>query len=133
MQTCSLVLMAAALGVNSGWQPLEDGGMEYIVQIQPELTVSINLLMKKLMGTGSALNKHKNEMDLNSGNKQKLRVPEAYERLIREVIKGDQTYFVRDDEILASWKWIDAIRAAWHSEEVEMQHYKAGTAGPVLE
>ncbi|MCA9247582.1 MAG: hypothetical protein KDA42_10715 [Planctomycetales bacterium] len=41
MHACSLMLMATALGVNSGWQPLEEGGMEYIVQIQPELFESM--------------------------------------------------------------------------------------------
>ena len=41
MHACSIALVAAALGVNSGWQPLEDGGMEYIVQIQPDLIESM--------------------------------------------------------------------------------------------
>ncbi len=111
----------------------EPDSNQLIIQIQPELTVSINLLMKKLLGTGSALNKHQNQMDLHSGDTKKVRVPEAYERLLREVIKGDQTYFVRGDEILASWKWIDAIREAWQSESIEMQEYPAGSIGPSLE
>jgi glucose-6-phosphate 1-dehydrogenase len=111
----------------------EPDSNQLIIQIQPALTVSINLLMKKLMGTGAALNRHQNQMDLNSGDEPKMRVPEAYERLLREVIKGDQTYFVRGDEILASWEWIDSIRNAWSETNLEMQEYEAGSEGPSLE
>lgn len=111
----------------------EPDSNQLIIQIQPELTVSINLLMKKLMGTGAALNSHQNQMDLQSGNDDKLRVPEAYERLLREVIKGNQTYFVRGDEILASWKWIDMIRRAWDETNLKMQEYTSGSEGPSLE
>ncbi len=111
----------------------EPDSNQLTIQIQPALTVSINLLMKKLMGTGAALNRHQNQMDLNSGDEPRMRVPEAYERLLREVIKSDQTYFVRGDEILASWEWIDGIRQAWSEINLEMQQYEAGSEGPSLE
>lgn len=102
------------------------------IQIQPELTVSINLLMKQLLGSDSQLIGHSNQMDLNGNAGADVRVPEAYERLLREVIKGNQTYFVRDDEILASWGWIDGIRNAWQETDQEMQRYTAGSEGPTL-
>ena len=35
----------------------------------------------------------------------------AYERLLLDLIEGDQTLFVRRDEVEAQWEWIDAIRA----------------------
>ena len=106
---------------------------QLIIQIQPELTVSINLLMKQLMGTDEALNAHEHQMNLNGDQENKIRIPEAYERLLREVIKGNQTYFVRDDEIMASWKWIDAIREAWAETGLEMQQYEAGGPGLFIE
>ena len=102
------------------------------IQIQPELTVSINLLMKQLLGSDSQLIGHSNRMELNGHSDDNIRVPEAYERLLREVIKGNQTYFVRDDEILASWRWIDGIRKAWQDTDQKMQEYVAGTEGPSL-
>ena len=37
----------------------------------------------------------------------------AYERLLLDLIEGDQTLFVRRDEVEAQWEWIDAIRAGW--------------------
>ncbi len=106
---------------------------ELIIEIQPDLTVSIHMLMKQLMGEVSQLNAHRNQMDLNTSDTNLARMPEAYERLILEVIKGNQTYFVRDDEILASWKWIDGIRLGWDTTGQAMQNYVAGSMGPELE
>jgi len=106
---------------------------ELIIEIQPDLTVSIHMLMKQLMGEVSQLNAHRNQMDLNTNDEDFIRMPEAYERLILEVIKGNQTYFVRDDEIMASWKWIDSIRMGWGMTDQEMQNYVAGSMGPELE
>ena len=39
--------------------------------------------------------------------------PEAYERLLLDVIRGSQTLFMRRDELEAAWRWIDPIRNAW--------------------
>ncbi len=111
----------------------ETDSNQLTIQIQPELTVSINLLMKQLMGTDAQLISHKNQMNLNNRDGDKTRMPEAYERLLREIIKGNQTYFVRGDEILASWKWIDSIRNAWDVTGQEMLTYKAGSMGPSLD
>lgn len=58
------------------------------------------------------------------------RMPEAYEFLIHQVIKGEQANFVRGDEILASWSWIDGIREAWLETKQEMIEYGAGSIGP---
>lgn len=54
----------------------------------------------------------------------------AYERLLLDLIKGDQTLFVRRDEVEAQWNWIDGIRAAWEEHGVTPQAYMAGTWGP---
>ena len=40
-------------------------------------------------------------------------MPEAYERLIMDVIRGDQTLFMRGDEVEAAWAWTDPIIKAW--------------------
>jgi glucose-6-phosphate 1-dehydrogenase len=54
----------------------------------------------------------------------------AYERLLLDLVEGDQTLFVRRDEVEAQWEWIDAIRAQWHSEGQEPKTYTAGSWGP---
>ncbi|QWC56450.1 glucose-6-phosphate dehydrogenase [Erythrobacter sp. 3-20A1M] len=54
----------------------------------------------------------------------------AYERLLLDLIEGDQTLFVRRDEVEAQWEWIDAIRARWAEEGSEPKEYTAGSWGP---
>ena len=54
----------------------------------------------------------------------------AYERLLLDLIEGDQTLFVRRDEVEAQWEWIDAIRQQWAEEGLTPKPYTAGTWGP---
>jgi glucose-6-phosphate 1-dehydrogenase len=54
----------------------------------------------------------------------------AYERLLLDLIEGDQTLFVRRDEVEAQWTWIDAIRATWAAEGITPKTYSAGSWGP---
>ena len=42
-----------------------------------------------------------------------VRNPDAYERLLMDVVRGNQTLFMRRDEVEAAWKWIDPILEAW--------------------
>ena len=52
--------------------------------------------------------------------------PEAYETLLNDVMRGDQSVFVRSDEIEDSWKIIDEIKS-WESK---VYPYKPGSKGP---
>ena len=52
--------------------------------------------------------------------------PEAYETLLQDVIRGDQSVFVRSDEIEDSWRIIDKINS-WDSK---VYPYQPGTRGP---
>ena len=54
----------------------------------------------------------------------------AYERLLLDLIEGDQTLFVRRDEVEAQWDWIDAIRASWAEHGMTPKPYTAGSWGP---
>ncbi len=54
----------------------------------------------------------------------------AYERLLLDLIEGDQTLFVRRDEVEAQWQWIDAIRNGWGESGAVPKTYTAGSWGP---
>ncbi|MCA0909595.1 glucose-6-phosphate dehydrogenase [Qipengyuania gaetbuli] len=54
----------------------------------------------------------------------------AYERLLLDLIEGDQTLFVRRDEVEAQWEWIDQIRKLWADHEMKPKTYSSGTWGP---
>ncbi len=57
-------------------------------------------------------------------------VPDAYERLIMDVIRGNQTLFMRGDEVEAAWAWTDPIIAAWKERGDKPVTYEAGSSGP---
>jgi glucose-6-phosphate 1-dehydrogenase len=49
---------------------------------------------------------------------------------VMDVIRGDQTLFMRGDEVEAAWAWIDPILAAWDTAQRRPQLYDAGSSGP---
>ena len=57
-------------------------------------------------------------------------VPDAYERLILDVIRGNQTLFMRGDEVEAAWAWTDPIIEGWENRGDRPKLYEPGTAGP---
>ncbi|MBY6089833.1 glucose-6-phosphate dehydrogenase [Pseudooceanicola sp. 502str34] len=57
-------------------------------------------------------------------------VPDAYERLIMDVIRGNQTLFMRGDEVEAAWAWTDPIIEDWETRRDEPQPYDTGSSGP---
>jgi glucose-6-phosphate 1-dehydrogenase len=57
--------------------------------------------------------------------------PEAYERLLLDVLEGDPTLFIRRDEVEVAWAFVDAIRAGWADRPLDREEfYPAGTWGP---
>ena len=54
----------------------------------------------------------------------------AYERLLLDLIEGEQTLFMRRDEVEAQWRWVDAIREVWAGAATEVKPYAAGSWGP---
>ena len=52
--------------------------------------------------------------------------PDAYERLLMDVVRGDQTLFMRGDELEAAWRWIDPVVKT----AAKPQIYQCGSEGP---
>ena len=57
-------------------------------------------------------------------------IPDAYERLIMDVIRGNQTLFMRGDEVEAAWAWTDPIIEEWAGRDERPHGYDAGSSGP---
>ncbi|RYH03451.1 glucose-6-phosphate dehydrogenase [Salipiger sp. IMCC34102] len=55
---------------------------------------------------------------------------DAYERLIMDVIRGNQTLFMRGDEVEAAWAWTDPIIEGWEARNDVPKLYDQGSAGP---
>jgi glucose-6-phosphate 1-dehydrogenase len=56
--------------------------------------------------------------------------PEAYERLIMDVIRGNQTLFMRGDEVEAAWAWTDPLIESWTERNERPKEYDVGSTGP---
>ncbi len=58
-------------------------------------------------------------------------IPEAYERLLLDALRGDASLFARSDEIELAWKLVDGIRTGWESETAPpLETYQPGSWGP---
>lgn len=100
------------------------------IRLQPEGRIDIQILSKK-PGLGHRYYLKLTDFNLNFKqsffDKQSV---DAYERLLLEVIQGNQVLFVRRDEIEGSWKWVDSVTNSWESNNNIPNLYKAGTWGP---
>ena len=99
-----------------------------VIRLQPDEGVKLLMMIKDPGPGGMRLR----EVPLNLSFAQTFteRTPEAYERLLLDVIRGNQTLFMRRDELEAAWAWVDPIRQAWDSGNDAPQPYSAGTWGP---
>jgi glucose-6-phosphate 1-dehydrogenase len=56
--------------------------------------------------------------------------PSAYGRLLLDVLRGDSTLSIRDDEAEESWRIVEPILDAWAQSRVPLLEYRAGSDGP---
>jgi glucose-6-phosphate 1-dehydrogenase len=97
-----------------------------VIRVQPEEGLSLKI-GAKVPGTGfevSSVN-----MDLLYGTAFLEEAPDAYQRLLLDLMLGDPTLFIRADEAEGAWKILDPVMHRW-SEKREVSFYPAGTWGP---
>ncbi|MEP5173927.1 MAG: glucose-6-phosphate dehydrogenase [Erythrobacter sp.] len=102
-----------------------------VIGIQPEENITLSL-MSKVPGLGEdGVRLREVPLDIAMPDAfvgQHRRI--AYERLLLDLVKGDQTLFVRRDEVEAQWHWVDAIRETWNAADLTPKGYTAGSWGP---
>ena len=101
---------------------------QLVMRLQPDEGVK-QWLMIKDPGPGGMRLRHV-PLDMSFAESFGVRNPDAYERLILDVVRGNQTLFQRRDEVEAAWNWIDPILKAWEASEQPVRQYTAGTWGP---
>ena len=99
-----------------------------VIRLQPDEGIKLWLMIKE-PGPGGLRLQHV-PLDMSFAAAFHARSPEAYERLLMDVIRGDATLFMRRDEVEAAWKWIDPIRDAWGRANEGPRPYISGTWGP---
>jgi glucose-6-phosphate 1-dehydrogenase len=97
-------------------------------RIQPEEGISLAFESKV---PGRTLTTEQVRMDMSYATSFGRESPEAYERLLLDVVQGDSTLFAREDEVELSWKLVDSIVGAWREDPALPLHpYPAGSWGP---
>jgi glucose-6-phosphate 1-dehydrogenase len=99
-----------------------------IISLQPEERIEL-VQTVKIPGPGGYRYKP-TSLVLDYSTSFQDRLPEAYERLLIDVIRGNQTLFMRKDEVEASWTWIDTITKYWKQTKMTNNLYNSGTTGP---
>lgn len=99
-----------------------------IIKLQPQEGIEL-VQMTKIPGPGGYRYKPIS-LELDYLDSFDERLPDAYERLIIDVIRGNQTLFMSEDELEAAWKWIETVTTNWENKNVQNILYNAGTMGP---
>ena len=101
---------------------------QLVFTVQPDEGVSV-AIGAKIPGTRMRIRPV--NMEFRYGTSFLSESPEAYERLILDVMRGDASLFTRNDEIEALWGIIDPILEAWAQDKSStIPQYEAGTPGP---
>jgi len=99
-----------------------------VLRLQPDEGIHLRLMAKE-PGAGE-ITLRPVPLSLSFADTFTTRVPDAYERLLTDVLAGNPTLFMRRDEVEAAWRWIDPIIAHWEGSGMSPEPYPAGTAGP---
>ncbi|MBR9870168.1 MAG: glucose-6-phosphate dehydrogenase [Gammaproteobacteria bacterium] len=102
-----------------------------IIRLQPDEGMALKILTKE-HGLDKGMRLRQGPLELTfSETFGAERIPDAYERLLWEVMRGSQYLFVRRDEVEHAWRWVDQIIQNWHDLGEPPKRYAAGTWGPV--
>ncbi|XXG45100.1 hypothetical protein AAC387_Pa02g0271 [Persea americana] len=105
------------------------GRNELVIRLQPSEAMYTKLTVKK---PGLEMSTIQSEMDLSYGMRyQGVTIPEAYERLILDTIRGDQQHFVRRDELKVAWEIFTPLLHRIDDGKLKLLPYKPGSRGPV--
>jgi glucose-6-phosphate 1-dehydrogenase len=102
-----------------------------IIRLQPDEGISLQVMTKD-QGLDKGMQLRSNPLQLSfSDAYRSARIPDAYERLLLEVMRGNQNLFVRKDEIEYAWQWCDQLIAGWKKAGDAPKPYAAGSWGPM--
>ena len=100
---------------------------QLIIRLQPEESMELRI-MNKIPGLSEQICLHAVTLELNTS--RAIRSPDAYEHLLLDVIRNNNTLFMRRDEVEAAWKWCESILNAWKQGTSPLKLYSSGGYGP---
>ena len=105
-------------------------GNVLVIRLQPDEGITLRTTIKDPGPGGFRLADVALDMSFAEALGADVRAQDAYERLVMDVIRGDQTLFMRGDEAEAAWAWVDPIIHEWEEREDRPSPYDQGSSGP---
>ena len=109
--------------------PSNNEANRLVIRLQPDEGVRLFMQIKE-PGPGG-LRVKSLPLNLSYAENFSVRYPDAYERLLMDVVRGNLALFMRRDEVEAAWAWVDNLLASWAESEQTMETYAAGAQGPM--
>jgi glucose-6-phosphate 1-dehydrogenase len=97
------------------------------IRIQPDEGFSLGISCKR---PGPRAEIEPVKMDFHYGEMFGASSPEAYERLLLDVLAGDPTLFMRRDAVETAWRWVMPVLERWAGQAAALPAYAAGSWGP---
>ncbi|GGH32317.1 glucose-6-phosphate 1-dehydrogenase [Cribrihabitans marinus] len=105
-------------------------GNVLVIRLQPDEGITLRTTIKDPGPGGLRLTEVSLDMSFAEALGADSRPQDAYERLVMDVIRGDQTLFMRGDEVEAAWAWVDPVIQSWADSGDRPAKYDAGSSGP---
>jgi glucose-6-phosphate 1-dehydrogenase len=101
-----------------------------VISIQPDMSIMLRFQAKR---PGLKMLINGVDMSFDYAEAYTTTPPEAYETLLMDVMKGDQTLFMRGDQVDAAWEIIEPILESWENNpSLNFPNYAANTWGPEI-
>lgn len=101
---------------------------ELVLRVQPNEAVYMKLMVKR---PGHGMHPMLSDLDLSYASRySQLRIPDAYESLLLDILRGDQANFVRDDELTEAWRIFTPVLHHIDNHRLQPELYPAGSRGP---
>jgi glucose-6-phosphate 1-dehydrogenase len=102
-----------------------------VIRLQPNEGMNLLVMIKEPGPGGMRLTQVPLDMSFATAlGEEAQNIADAYERLIMDVIRGNQTLFMRGDEVEAAWAWADPIIEGWETQGDRPKPYDPGSSGP---
>jgi glucose-6-phosphate 1-dehydrogenase len=98
-----------------------------VIRLQPKESIRLYFLAKE---PGDAMHLQSTYLNLDFHTMSKARWADAYERLLLDVIRGKLALFMRRDELVQAWTWVEPIIESWEHHAIAPRTYTAGSWGP---
>ena len=111
-------------------ESLDPSANRLIIRLQPNEGVEMRL-MNKVPGLSESVRLQNVGLNLSFQDAfEEHRSTSAYERLLLDVMRADQTLFMRSDELRDAWRWVDGIIDGWRKVHQRSEPYISGSVGP---